>query len=161
MGYFIIVLVLIVLGEVFLFKFYNSGYEQLQKYDKTHSDVQATSPEEFSSRIKSIPDYGISEVNYSILDNKVTFVCKKNKFNIIIENGIAVVEYDTLGFGIRISKIGKILKVFKFSKAVKKAVIINSIMDNVTGKDVAENTKEYIDSGIYFIPHSFLRLYLH
>ena len=76
---------------------------------------------------------GISGVNFD--GNAVSIMCDNNIYPVNFNDGVVSVEYDRSGCGIKISAIGRILKVFKFSIAVNKAVLINRVMDRISGKD--------------------------
>ena len=45
-----------------------------------------------------------------------------------VEDGKVSVEYDKAGCGIKFSRIGRILRVFKFYKAANKAIEINAVI---------------------------------
>ena len=142
MGIIIVAILLAVVAEIMLIKLYGRGALQFKKYDKANSDVLSENADEFVSKLRMISDLNINKVSCD--GNKVNIVYKNNKYNIKIENGIASVEYDTAGcFAIKLSQIKKILKIFKFSKAIKKATIINSVMDRMSGKDAKSSEKEY------------------
>jgi len=115
------------------------GRKQLIKYDKEHSDVACADAEELASKINLLD--GVE--NLEIVDGKISFDCKKNTFSIAVENGIAYVEYDTSGCEIKFSKMGRFLGDFKLADSAKKATMVNSIMDSVSGKDVKEQKKAY------------------
>ncbi len=132
---------LIVPAEIFLIKFYYDGEKLFKKYDKDHSNVQCVNVEEFVSRIKAFTEWDTSKVECN--GNKVNLVYQKNKYVINIEDGIAAVEYDRRGCGIKISGIGRIFKIFRFHKAIKKAAAINNVMDSLAGKNTEEGTKGY------------------
>ena len=132
---------LIVPAEIFLIKFYYDGEKLFKKYDKDHSNVQCVNVEEFVSRIKAFTEWETSKVECN--GNKVNLVYQKNKYVINIEDGIAAVEYDRRGCGIKISGIGRIFKIFRFHKAIKKAAAINNVMDSLAGKNTEEGTKGY------------------
>ncbi len=132
---------LIVPAEIFLIKFYYDGEKLFKKYDKDHSNVQCVNVEEFVSRIKAFTEWETSKVECN--GNKVNLVYQKNKYVINIEDGIAAVEYDRRGCGIKISGIGRIFKIFRFHKAIKKAAVINNVMDSLAGKNTEEGTKGY------------------
>lgn len=142
MGLIIVGFIIAVISEVFLIKFYNGGDKILSKYDAKHSDVlYSGSPEEFVNLVRSIPNTGISGVNFD--GNAVSLMCDNTIYPVNFNNGVVSIEYDRAGCGLKISAIGKILKVFKVSKAVNKAVLINRVMDRISGKDSVQCESEY------------------
>ncbi len=141
MGFLLLAFVLVIVAEVFLIKFYYDGEKQLAKYDKEHSTVSVTSVEELVAKMRAIPNAGINQVDCD--GNKVNLTCQSGKYIVNVENGIAAVEYDRCGCGLKLSSLSRILQLFKFTKAVNKAVEINTVMDGLSGKNNAEEEKEY------------------
>lgn len=129
----------LVIGAILEWKIDCSLIKQIAKYNEGHSDVSATSTEDFISKINSIPNLGVSNIICN--GNLVNLVYQKNEYVINIENGVASIKYDMSGCGF--SRKYRIFKMFKIIKALKKAISINFIMDCVSGKDTSEHTKEY------------------
>ena len=141
MGYLFLAFLLVIVGEIFLIKLYGNGGEQLEKYDKEHSDIEVSNFEEFVSKLKAVKGLNVNKVDSNAGISTITFQGNKHKMN--VENGKVSVEYDMAGCQLRISSIGRILKAFKFGKTVKRAVLINSALDSITGRTTDENTKQY------------------
>lgn len=136
-----IIFLFLVIGAILDWKIDHSLIKQIAKYNEGHSDVSATSTEDFISKINSIPNLGVSNIICN--GNLVNLVYQKNEYVINIENGVASVKYDMSGCGFKSSKKDRIFKMFKIIRALKKAISINFIMDCVSGKDTSEHTKEY------------------
>lgn len=140
MGFILLGFVLAIIGEVFIIKLYWNGEKQLAKYNKEHSDVEAASAEVFIEKLNSISTLTVSNIECN--GSRVNLKYQNNLYVINVENGIAAVEYDRNGCGFKLSSLGKILRLFKFSKAAKKAVEINYVMDCVANKDTSLHQKE-------------------
>lgn len=151
MAYILIVFLAAIVGEVFLFKLYGDGGKILQKYDASHSDIRVESAEDFVAAFKSTNDLGVSGVECE--GNKVKLTCGKYNYTICVNDGVATVEYDRAGCGgVKISAIGRLIRISKFTKSVKKALVINGVMDKIAGKDsshsIVDNKKIKLDKRI-------------
>lgn len=141
MFFILLAIVLVVILEIFMLKLYKDGGCQLEKYDKTNTVILSDSVDEFISKIKAVAGPEITQINSN--GNKVELVYKNNAYEINVEDGKAAVEYDKAGCGIKLSRIGRVLRVFKFYKAANKAIEINAVMDCLAGKDKSEETQAY------------------
>jgi len=141
MGFLILAIVVVFIGEGFWIKLKIDGKKQLEKYDKNYSNVHADSAEELVFKIKNLQNADVSDVGYH--DNKVSLKCQRNRYILNLEGGVVFIEYDRAGCKLMLSRIGKILNLFRFSKSVKKAAIINSVMDHLADKEIADGSKEY------------------
>jgi hypothetical protein len=141
MGFIFAAIVIAVIAEIFILKLYKDGGRQLSKYDKDHSVVRMSNSDELSSVISGLSNSGAE--NIEVQGNDVKLNLKKNKYTINVENGIASVKYDMSGTEVKFSAIGRILKPFRYSKSAKKAVIINSLFDEILGKKDSNDKKEY------------------
>lgn len=134
-------LILVAVATIFQIKLSYGCIKQFKMYDREHSDVSVTSAEDFVSKVNATPNLEVSNIKCN--GNLVNLVYQKNEYVINIENGVAFIKYDTTGCGIKLSKMGRILKMFKVSKAAKKATLINFVMDCISGKNDSEHIKEY------------------
>lgn len=141
MGSVICLIVVAIIAEVVLIKFFAEGGKQLEKYNSLNSKVDVGNAEMLVSKLENLSGAGIKKIECQ--ENTVILKCKGTKYLINVVNGIASVEYDKSGCRVKLSKVGRILRVFKFSKAVKRAIVINTIMDNISGNAGFESEKEY------------------
>ena len=140
MVWIVLALILVVIGEVFLVKFYRDTGKEFEKYDKKNSDVLASSIEEFVSKIGTMSGFQINSADYS--SNKIYLLYMKNEYVISIEEGRAFVEYDKSGCQRRMSAIGRLFRIFKFGKASQKAAMINIVMDYAAGRNISEQEQQ-------------------
>jgi hypothetical protein len=141
MGFIFVAIVMAVITQIFILKLYKVGGRQLSKYDKDHSVLRMYSSEEMASVMSRLPNSGVR--NIEVQGNDVKLTLKKYKYTINVENGIASVKYDMAGTEVKFSKIGNILKPFRYSKSAKKAIAINSLFDEILGKKDPNDEKEY------------------
>lgn len=135
-----VALVFAVIGIVFTDKVYYYGLKQFRKYDMENSCLTFDSIDDLISKIKMFPDVDIISIDKD--SNTVTIRLKRNKYCIVVENNIAYVEYNN-PYSIKFSRIGRIIRTLKVNKAVKKAVLINKLLDKVADNYTSNDQKSY------------------
>lgn len=138
MVWFLVVFVLLVVGEILLLKTHSKGSVVLDRYTKEKSDVKMDSIESLQEQLKSL---GSNITGISCEQNRVKFNFHKNNYAICYETDVVYAEYDMNWTGIRISGVARLLQFFKFCKAVRKAGELNYVMDRLAGRDPAEGLK--------------------
>ena len=132
--------IFLVVGEIFLLIMYRYGGKQFTKYDKDNSGLSYESMEDFVSRVKGIS--GVEARYKDGSDNGIELIYKKNKYVLGYENNKIFVDYVASKCTTNVFWLSGTFRAFSFSKVVKKAYLINSVLENISEKDVL-CTREY------------------
>lgn len=141
MAFIIFAFIFGIIGSIISMRSDSKAYKQILKYDKEHSDIACADLNELAEKIKSVNCADIEQVRN--VEDKIIVDCKKNSYSLRVENGVAYVEYDKNGCSLKISPLGRFIRIFRVAIAGRKAIVINSIMDCVAGKDAKLFEKEY------------------
>ena len=141
MAFIIFAFIFGIIGSIISMRSDSKAYKQILKYDKEHSDIACADLNELAEKIKAVNCADVEQVRN--VEDKIIVDCKKNSYSLRVENGVAYVEYDKNGCGLKISPLGRFIRIFRVAIAGRKAIVINSIMDCVAGKDAKLFEKEY------------------
>lgn len=132
MGFLFLAIALGIIGNIFLHKVYRTGNEQFVRYNLDNSNLLFSTKEDFLARISAFTDIKTSIADSAPDVVKITY--KTKDYTIKFTNGKAFVDYDTAGTGIKLTKLGRLLNIFSFVKSVKKAFLINSLLDRISNQ---------------------------